>query len=433
VSILAILILGVLILFVAWALRGGSGRPARHGGVILGGLVIAGTLVALFALGFALKEERQRATAVAEQERMRAEVESAERRAMAQATGAEPAWSSEVEQRFEADLYPSQKSAAEALARRLADRLPEVIGSGELKPVLNVRGDLPTEVFMAAERILREGIERRSDATASKPAWAEPLSVHGPLPGETKSATRPAATRPAQVVHVRAVIGLEGQEQLRMEIEGPGKAVVAYARFVDKPWVEDFPAYAGRPENAGRVLSVARSRQLCGTREEAYEEAIEQGVSNVQRDVGKALCMEMGIRQWPPPGRYHEATWPREEIRAMIQGTHSVCREAGGRALRADMFTQEFRRPYGKVYRTAVLLDLSPAHWTRVTSYFRCVTANHMANRRNTLLAVAGLAAVILVVYLFLNAATKGYYVWALRATAVVAVIAGVVVLLHVA
>jgi hypothetical protein len=41
--------------------------------------------------------------------------------------------------------------------------------------------------------------------------------------------------------------------------------------------------------------------------------------------------------------------------------------------------------------------------------------------------SIAGLLALIVVVYLFLNAATKGYYAWSLRIAGVV--LAGVVIL----
>lgn len=46
-------------------------------------------------------------------------------------------------------------------------------------------------------------------------------------------------------------------------------------------------------------------------------------------------------------------------------------------------------------------------------------------------LSLAGVVGVVLLVYLFLNLATRGYYVWSLRIAAAVLTVIGVLVLLN--
>jgi hypothetical protein len=45
------------------------------------------------------------------------------------------------------------------------------------------------------------------------------------------------------------------------------------------------------------------------------------------------------------------------------------------------------------------------------------------------LMSLAGLALVVFILYIFLNAATKGYYAWSLRVIAMVTIVGIVVVL----
>jgi len=107
-----------------------------------------------------------------------------------------------------------------------------------------------------------------------------------------------------------------------------------------------------------------------------------------------------------------------------------------GDACVADKFAQSFQRPYGTVYAEQLLIDASPdklgALARRVASAARAETAVRtvqVEETRTTFKQVLGFMLVVLVLYWFLNAATKGYFTWQLRAGAVLLVLAGVVMI----
>ena len=80
-----------------------------------------------------------------------------------------------------------------------------------------------------------------------------------------------------------------------------------------------------------------------------------------------------------------------------------------------DRFAQSFEGTAGKIWRQALLLDTSADKLTRLA---RRKAAMMRATKRTwarVSVSVFGLTLLITAVYAFLNAATKGYYVWSLR------------------
>ena len=102
-----------------------------------------------------------------------------------------------------------------------------------------------------------------------------------------------------------------------------------------------------------------------------------------------------------------------------------------------DRFTQRFQRTYGDVWQQTLLVSASPIAVDNIAASVVRRASGQRAARLRTRMSlagsIAGLAALILVAYVVLNAATKGYYVWVLRLAAGALVVGGAAVLLMVA
>ena len=97
-----------------------------------------------------------------------------------------------------------------------------------------------------------------------------------------------------------------------------------------------------------------------------------------------------------------------------------VERELG--RLTLDRFDQKIDRPYGTLYRSALLVkaDGEPLRLLKkeLTKAFRESQVEEMGTRRSVAITVTsalGLALIIFLLYSFLNASTRGYFVWQLR------------------
>ena len=88
---------------------------------------------------------------------------------------------------------------------------------------------------------------------------------------------------------------------------------------------------------------------------------------------------------------------------------------------------------HGQFWRQSMLVDLPEGKMAEMTGDFLHQLNVQRAGWQHTLLMAAGLAGGIVVLYLFLNAATKGYYTWTLRLVGIAAVAAGIIMVLTMA
>ena len=100
-----------------------------------------------------------------------------------------------------------------------------------------------------------------------------------------------------------------------------------------------------------------------------------------------------------------------------------------------DRFVQRFQRPFGDVWQVWILVDRSQMA-ERVTHPIameghsnRAVATSEHRVWATHILSLVGIVVVILAAYLFLNAAPRGYYAWALRIAAAVLALIGVLCL----
>jgi hypothetical protein len=92
-----------------------------------------------------------------------------------------------------------------------------------------------------------------------------------------------------------------------------------------------------------------------------------------------------------------------------------IADELTARQTFTDQFTQRFDRPYGTVWREALLMEVNPSLIDSITHTINTQQVNQNRHQRTTWFSLIALAGLIFGTYLFLNAATRGYYAWSLR------------------
>jgi hypothetical protein len=212
--------------------------------------------------------------------------------------------------------------------------------------------------------------------------------------------------QPAPWAGSREVKTASGKIELNLATTTGSAAV--QGRFVDKPWLENFATFAStRPEQA---YIIARSLGTCTSEGEANQQALDDARARLTEAISQR-------------GQWISDRLPKPEITAtdVLQG-----------GLVVDRFAQSFAGTVGKVWRQALLIDVSGPKLAQLASKkareFREVK---MTWARMGLSAV-GVVLLIGVIYFFLNMATMGYYEWSLRIASVVLAIVGVLSILMV-
>jgi len=303
---------------------------------------------------------------------------------------------------FPADLYPSSALAARAAATQLKSSVARLSGGGASLPVLHVVGKVEPDVLKQVADTLRED------------TLVERVEVHR-LP----SAEAPAPPgRDILLCAVRADSGSQGSVQL--VLSNPAGQVSQSARFVAKPWAADFARYISESPQA-RIA--AQSRRPCATLQEARQAALDDATNQILPQVLQSVDRAVAEGRWPSRVRPSPA-----EVRQWLQ------MEFGRGVLVKDRFAQRFARPYGNLWRQSLLIDASPRHLDSLASN---IMSRASRLRRTEVrgwyrlgMTLGGLVVLIVAVYLVLNAATKGYYVWVLRLAAVALIAGGAVVVL---
>jgi hypothetical protein len=95
-----------------------------------------------------------------------------------------------------------------------------------------------------------------------------------------------------------------------------------------------------------------------------------------------------------------------------------------------DRFVQSFDGSAGRIWRQALLIDGSTSKLEQLAHRKIALVRTVKRNWAKMFITVLGLLLLISVVYVFLNAATKGYYVWSLRIAGLVLAAAAIFLLL---
>lgn len=395
---------------------------------------------------------------------------------------------------FQADVYPSERSAAIAAARQMVRGWERILPAGQEPTQVLVSGDseLEPNVVPAVIQALRARLgddrveadktshgqyiehvhnevlsfNRGSQATA--PAGSAPARLEAdrtqielllePAVREAQTRLRaseaggsPASSAPAQVeadftVHVLIKGDFSyayGGKGVAPSLKRGGGISIEYAAaspafrgsggalFVNKMWVENGVDRAS--PTAGHEQIVARSKRLCPSRGEAEQQAIAEAAKNLVPLVRTALerLESSRVSQSNRGVIALQQHRPDPELYEKIRA--ELLRGTGV----DDQFTQHIRRPYGDVWQHALLVNASDAQVTaHAAAFLPSIVQQHRAQalvRESWLIRAASLillTVLITVVYGFLNAATRGYYTWMLRGSMVLLVLGGAVVLL---
>jgi hypothetical protein len=378
-----------------------------------------------------------------------------------------PIWTRGIDGHFDADIYPSMQSAAEALAKQVAK---------SLRPVESQENAKPIQVF--GEAVLADGLTHEAihtfteqlgtlhpsykietshqtetlaqpQATAlstdkvtiwiKQPKWtrshrtvAGDIIRHGtsnvPINGDYTVVGLPDGA--VQIigdsggdVEIAASIrktasdtqlGTNRSGTLTAEIRGLGNKKEHRVAFTEKPWVENLAGYINRQVNAHRKqFTVSRSfSSNCSTQDEAHREAIQDACRHIERALKNTTS--------------HSFT---DRFGINFKVTVNDLQKFG---IIHDQFTQSFDGSVGPIWREALLLDESAEKLQILQSSVMRRARSAQRAELGVLASACGLAFIIFLLYIFLNAATKGYYTISLRIVAVLLVLifCGVMIML---
>jgi hypothetical protein len=338
---------------------------------------------------------------------------------------ASPAWL-EADQFFlQSDIYPSAAAAIRGLTAQAVDLLADVAPDPAAvthATLLCQRLD-DRRLAVEAEEVLRKLAPTVQVVYMKPPAGEASLSPLDPqtitlqfaVAWDAQSATRPFFIGPEESAAARGTVvqgngwGRFGHVQLTLT--GSSHALTRTAPFVDKPWVDRFNEFTSQFPN--RHWIIARSTKPALSPEEARQFAIEDAV--------RQLLPQMPLQV--PPFRPVSIESAATNLRQALHDGKLI----------SDQFIRRFKRPGGDVYDARLLLQADQAFLAIITR--QTATAQQMvlrAQRTSGLGIIASLAAILgvtVMLYLFLNVMTKGYYALPLRLAAGLMVALGLVLL----
>ena len=335
-------------------------------------------------------------------------------------------WTHAVEefQDFQADVYPSIESAAQALGLRVGSRLMDTAdtNNGKKRSIYVWRdesdGNIRTQngglvITRAVLEAVATGIRQKLDG----PAY---VSVERP-PTPGSIAVRVAIQEVTFEDHNRWGSHAEPRSgSIALRVETPGGLFSVSTRFVDAPWVVDRNAFAASYSKGDWLVGYSDGTHT--THEEAKRDAI-LAVTEALLPLAKARISQLSASDQDHFTRqmHKDPNWLRDRI----------ADELVSRNMLTDRFAQRFDRPYGTVWREAVLVDASPKRVEEIARSLVQGVDSRMAHQRTTWFSFVALAGLVFGTYLFLNMATKGYYAWALRLAAVGGLVAAGLVVTH--
>ncbi len=311
-----------------------------------------------------------------------------------------PIWSEGVEKEFAADTCPSKAAAARALGARAYRVIRELPEDGNAPaPIVFFQEEQDRTVIVelknAVTRLLPERVctieaEMRNLRPGEIGVTVQFIVGHeNPAPW-ARSSGAVIVTRGDALVNVFTV----------------DRRSTARQSYTEKPWVEDFAGFANaRPE---LHFIVTRSRETCTSEGEARQQALE--------DARVQLTKALSLR---PRSRVSRIPLPAITTTDVLQGGFIV-----------DQFAQSFDGTAGKIWREAMLIDVSGTKLSQLADLkVRQLHAQKMSWGRMGFSAL-GVVVLIGVIYFFLNMATMGYYEWSLRIAGVILAIVAVISIL---
>lgn len=303
-------------------------------------------------------------------------------------------WRDVVEEQFDTDIYPSTTQAAKALGRQVAAHvnlnvLAEDTSLNMIKVIDESRLDDESQAAQALARHLQAEFEAPTEI------HSEHLQVPGRIsnPGELLVIL--------SLSHLQAQAGApwdssnrERTGTLEATVIGQQNKVSVATQFIEKPWVTRFDEFISRrPES---TFLLARTASFSSSEHAAHLEAADRAAESVSQIISPLVLAAAG----PTEVRSDMQEQIRNTARWLIQSGHLV----------KDRFAQKLTRPYGEVWREAVLIEITPSQINGLRNHALEISSQRRRESVKFHGGLLGLFALVVVLYLFLNLATKGYY-----------------------
>jgi len=311
-------------------------------------------------------------------------------------------WQDSVAGQFTANVYPSKAAALKGMRPKIDEVL---LKAAEGKPT-------PPKTVLFAAGLSATEVHSVMDSPDIEAAWTvEPLP-RNLQENEISIAANFVLTSERSESHGDRIVTKVQSGVLEVSISPSGQSsqAVLKAMIEEKPWLTDLSGYQSTYPNS-RFL-IARSHSSATDEKTSEHEAITEA------------CIQVTQVLW-------EMNPNRDKFLAGNLSVNPTDLESRGLIL--DRFSQQLYGMAGPICRNALLVDLSPGKIQPLANAKFEIVAQQQKTWARILLSFVGMAAVIALVYAFLNAATRGYYSWSLRIAALVLLAAGVVIVLSLA
>ncbi len=309
---------------------------------------------------------------------------------------ASPIWAEGIDSELEAEVYPSKLAAVRALGSRL-DKSVRALNSDVNAPAKITLFQEQHDRAMLVE--LKDAIQR-SLPNVTCAIEAEPRNIQ---PDETGITVRIIDTDMQPAPWAKSPEVKVASARVEINVSTAAGHVAAGKRVVEKPWVEDFATFASvRPD---QHFIVTRSVGSCTSETEAYRQALDDAKARLTEALGRR-------------GRLPQPAVTDIDV------------NRGGFIV--DQFAQSFEGSVGKIWRQAMLLDVSGDKLAQLFSQKAHESRNMRESWARMGFSVIGVIVLIGAIYLFLNMATMGYYEWSLRIAGVILAIVAVISVLMV-
>ncbi len=318
-----------------------------------------------------------------------------------------------LSEHFDPDIYQSEGAAVRGLTSQVAKLLdsvtPDHLDPGEIV----IKGKIGPTLIQEMTTALRKDFPTANIFWSKMPTRVndDTVIVYVCREPQSRPATSQGAEAAAPARHDVATTGPASDSTftLRMDVTGRQAKISRSVQFIDKPWVDDFAAFASR--SRGRSWIMALSRELATGAGEAEEQAISDAIRQLEPRIRSRMST---------PARDSSSAQLKPQIRSGLETSGTI----------VDRFVQRFDRPYGDIWQVGLLIDASSRKIGGIAGKCDRVVAVKQRSFRQTVLSIAGVVALACVVYVILNTVTRGYFVWSLRAAALAVIAGGVFLVL---
>ena len=297
-----------------------------------------------------------------------------------------PIWLPGIEDEFEANVYPSIKSAVRGIGSRIDISVRKLLKATDAPHRITLFQEISDRaLILELKKAIQKAVPEATCMIEDDLRDLRPNEVGVTMwTGDRGSQTAAWARSPDTTIE-------EGN--IEVNIFTTDGNILTQKRFIEKPWVEDFSSFSNAKSDSHFII--ARSTDSCVTEAEANQQAFENACKYLTAMLDKASRRSSKI-----PISY---THPVNSA-DILEGDFII-----------DRFVQGFEGTAGRIWRQALLIDVSTEKLTKLARKKAAMIRATKKTWTRLSFSVFGLIILITVVYVFLNAATKGYYVWSLR------------------